>query len=63
MFPRVVKIEETANSETLVFSVHQNIQRILDGETTHQSYFPNPMGDLMTLEQIGSGRGHPEWVG
>ncbi len=52
----------TADSENVMFSVRQNIERILAGKTTYKSYFPNSSGDDLTLEQITNFSGHPEHV-
>lgn len=60
--PTVEDIWEESRSENVMFSVRQNILRLLRGEMTFKSYFPNPSGDFLTLEQITGARGHPEWL-
>ncbi|KAK6387240.1 hypothetical protein LTS17_000507 [Exophiala oligosperma] len=60
--PKEEKIQEKSESENVMFSVRQNMRRILDGATTFKSYFKNPAGDDLTLEQISAARGHPEYV-
>jgi GR25 family glycosyltransferase involved in LPS biosynthesis len=49
-------------SENVMFSVRQNVKAILNHEMTFKSFFKNPSGDQLTLEQITAARGHPEWV-
>ncbi|KIW14990.1 hypothetical protein PV08_07777 [Exophiala spinifera] len=49
-------------SENVMFSVRQNLLALLNGETTFKSYFPNPSGDELTMEQITAFRGHPEYM-
>jgi hypothetical protein len=43
-----------------MFSIRQNIKRILSGEITFKSYFPNPAGDLLSLKQITDFHGYPD---
>ncbi|KAK5452078.1 hypothetical protein LTS15_007801 [Exophiala xenobiotica] len=56
------KIQREAESENVMFSVRQNIQRLLEGEKTFKSFFPNPSGDELTMEQITNVKGYPDYV-
>ncbi|KAK5266763.1 hypothetical protein LTR99_007375 [Exophiala xenobiotica] len=49
-----------AESKNVMFSVLQNVGRILDGESTFKSCFPNPSGHLLTMEQITDFHGYPD---
>jgi len=51
---------KTSKSVRVTFSTRQNIQRLIAGETTFQSLYPNITGDLRSLEDIGSAVGHGE---
>ncbi|KIW12762.1 hypothetical protein PV08_07948 [Exophiala spinifera] len=51
-----------ALSENVMFSVRQNLQPLLNGESVFKSNFPNPSGDELTLEQITSFKGHIEYL-
>ena len=70
-FPRLIGKSEPAGSKgkgtdaeskNVMFSVLQNVERILDGQTTFKSYFPNPSGDLLTMDQITDFHGYPDDV-
>ena len=53
---------ERDQTENVMFSVRTNLQRLLNSETVFQSFFPNPSGDALTLEEITRAKGHPEHI-
>jgi len=55
-------VEEHARSESLVFPVRQNIERLFRGDTVFDSQYPNVTGANMSIEEIGRGVGHAEWL-
>lgn len=55
------KILEKPETENVMFSVRQNVKALLNNEKTFKSYFKNPSGDQLTLEEITRARGHPEY--
>ena len=55
-------ITEKGYTQGLMFSARQNMDRLLTGQTTFMSEYPEWTGEEMTLEDIGSARGHPEEV-
>lgn len=56
------QIDENGYSERVVFSTRQNIDRLLQGETSFKSQFPEATGPEMSIEEIGRAVGHPEWI-
>jgi GR25 family glycosyltransferase involved in LPS biosynthesis len=56
------QIHENGYSERVVFSTRQNIDRLLQGETTFKSQYPEATGPEMSIEEIGRAVGHPEWI-
>jgi hypothetical protein len=53
-------IVENGYTQNLVFSARMNLDRLLTGQTTFKSQFPNISGEKMTIEDIGGASGHPE---
>jgi hypothetical protein len=51
---------ETGYTENLVFSARMNIDRLLTGQTTFKSEFPDFSGENMTIKDIGGASGHLE---
>jgi hypothetical protein len=45
-----------------MFSTRQNIDRLSRGDTNFESQYPEATGPEMSLEEIGSAVGHPEWL-
>jgi hypothetical protein len=61
------KFEETQPSEEsrsdhLVFSVRQNIDRLLAGQMEFQSEFPDSTGEFMHVDDIMAATGHGEMI-
>lgn len=56
------KIQQSSDSENLMFSVRQNIQRILNGKNTYKSFFANPAGDYLTMDQITDVKGYADYI-
>jgi hypothetical protein len=56
------EIQVDSKSENVMFSARQNLLRLINGETTYKSFFPNPSGDELTLEQITRFGGHAEYM-
>jgi hypothetical protein len=54
---------ETSCSERLMFPTRRNMDRLLRGESVLKSQFPDVTGPETSIEEIGRGFGHPEWVG
>ncbi|KAH0255112.1 glycosyltransferase family 34 protein, partial [Aureobasidium melanogenum] len=55
-----VQPSEKSHSEGLVFSVHQNIDRLVSGQAEFQSQFPENTGDTMRFDEILAVNGHGE---
>jgi len=51
IFPKAI-------SERTVFSTRLNLKRILNRVTEYESQYPNSTGEVMTMDQIGSGVGY-----
>ncbi|THY59296.1 hypothetical protein D6C90_10490 [Aureobasidium pullulans] len=57
-----VQPSEESHSEGLVFSVHQNINRLIAGEAEFKSQFPDDTGEIMHFDRISAATGHGEIV-
>lgn len=57
-----VQPSEKSRSEGLVFSVHQNIERLVTGHAEFQSQFPENTGETMQFDEISAATGHGEVV-
>ncbi|KAG9570833.1 glycosyltransferase family 34 protein, partial [Aureobasidium melanogenum] len=57
-----IQPSEKSRSEGLVFSVHQNIERLVTGQAEFQSQFPENTGETMQFDEILAATGHGEVV-
>ncbi|KIW14988.1 hypothetical protein PV08_07775 [Exophiala spinifera] len=53
-------IRPTSESERVVFSTRQNIERLITKQDTFESRYPDVTGQFMSLKDIGSAIGHGE---